>query len=148
MVSEGLVEKHRVEDERPDYYSLASDSANFERLTNDWDLDQVRLFNYFDNLMWNRGRVHSLFGFEPKLEVYLPVDQRVYGYYHLPVLHGDRLVARLEPKLERSESSLKVRGYWLEPGFKPTEEYRDKLEENLWSLARLTGADTVEWATS
>ncbi|MFH2111243.1 MAG: crosslink repair DNA glycosylase YcaQ family protein [Candidatus Bathyarchaeota archaeon] len=148
LVSDGSVEKHRIEGERPNYYALASDSADAERLSDDWDLNQVRLLNYFDNLMWNRGRVHTLFGFQPKLEVYLPVDQRVYGYYHLPVLHGDRLVARLEPKLERSESSLKVRGYWLEPGFKPTEEYQDKLEQNLWSLARLTGADTVTWATS
>jgi len=148
LVSKGSVEKHSVDGERPDYYALASDSSDAERLADDWDSGQVRLLNYFDNFMWNRGRVHALFGFQPKLEVYLPVDQRAYGYYHLPVLYGDRLVARLEPKLERFESRLKVRGYWLEDGFKPTEEYRDKLEENLWSLARFTGADTVMWATS
>jgi uncharacterized protein YcaQ len=95
--------------------------------------------------MWNRGRIRSLFGFQPKLEVYLPQDQRTFGYYHLPVLYGDRMVARLEPKLVRSEGTLLVRGYWREEGFEPNEEYEEKLAMTLESLARFSGADGVEW---
>ena len=148
LVADGTVERKKVEDEKAGYYLLGSDSVEADFLADDWGFDDVRLFNYFDNLMWNRGRIETLFGFQPKLEVYLPVDQRVYGYYHMPVLYGDKFVARVEPKLERVESKLKVRGYWLEKGFKSTEEYVDKLEETLQSLAQFTGADAVEWTTS
>jgi uncharacterized protein YcaQ len=135
----------RLEGGRTDYYMLARDREAAQRLLGDWGFDGVRLFNYFDNLMWNRERIHSLFGFQPKLEVYLPQDQRIYGYYHLPVLYGDRMVARLEPKLVRSEGTLLVRGYWREEDFEPNEEYEEKLAMTLESLARFSGADGVEW---
>jgi uncharacterized protein YcaQ len=145
--SEGEVETVTLEGGKAEHHLLASDHEAAQRLQDDWGFDQVRLLNYFDNLMWNRGRVHTLFGFQPKLEVYLPPDQRTYGYYHLPVLYRDRLVARLEPKLLRSEGRLLVRGYWAEKVFEPTEDYEDKLEETLESLARFNGADSVEWMT-
>jgi uncharacterized protein YcaQ len=145
LASEGEVEAVRLEGVKAEYHLLASDLEDAQRMQDDWGFDGVKLINYFDNLMWNRGRVHGLFGFQPKLEVYLPQDQRVYGYYHLPVLYGDRLVARLEPKMLRSEGKLMVRGYWLEDGFKTTEDYESKLEESLESLARFNGADRVEW---
>jgi uncharacterized protein YcaQ len=146
LASEGEVEAVRLQGGRTDYYMLSRDREDAERLQGDWGFDGVRLLNYFDNLMWNRGRIRTLFGFQPKLEVYLPQDQRTYGYYHLPVLYGDRMVARLEPKLMRSEGTLLVRGYWSEEGFEPTDEYHNKLEETLWSLARFSGADGVEWS--
>lgn len=145
LASEGEAEAVRLEDGKTSYYTLAADRETAERLQGDWGFDGVRLLNYFDNLMWNRRRIHALFGFQPKLEVYLPQDQRTYGYYHLPVLYGDRLVARLEPKMLRQEGKLLVRGYWTEDGFKATDDYESKLEESLESLARFNGADTVEW---
>ena len=95
--------------------------------------------------MWNRERIQRLFGFESKLEIYLPVDERVYGYYHLPVLYGDKIVARIEPKMDRSENKLIIRGYWTEPEFKETEDYRDKLEKNLESFAAFHETKTIEW---
>ena len=145
LATEGKVEAVSLEDGKTEHHLLASDHEDAQRLQDDWGFDGVRLLNYFDNLMWNRGRIHTLFGFQPKLEVYLPPDQRTYGYYHLPVLYGDRLVARLEPKMLRTEGKLLVRGYWPEDGFKPTEDYENKLEETLESLARFNGADRVEW---
>jgi len=95
--------------------------------------------------MWNRERVQHLFGFESKLEIYLPQDQRVYGYYHLPVLYGDQLVARIEPKMDRKEKKLIIRGYWTEPGFNETEEYKKKLDRTLEDFAAFHGAETTEW---
>ena len=114
-------------------------------IDDDFDFDDVRLLIYFDNLMWNRERVQHLFGFESKLEIYLPQDQRVYGYYHLPVLYGDQLVARIEPKMDRKEKKLIIRGYWIEPGFRETDEYREKLEKNLADFAAFHGAEVIEW---
>jgi hypothetical protein len=61
-----------------------------------------------------RGRAQQLFGFEYLWEVYKPVHQRRWGYYTLPVLYRDRLVARLDPRLERSQKRLHILGFWLE----------------------------------
>jgi hypothetical protein len=61
-----------------------------------------------------RGRAATLFDFEYLWEVYKPVAKRRWGYYTLPILYGDRLVARLDPRLERDTSSLVIKGFWLE----------------------------------
>ncbi|HSN74269.1 MAG TPA: crosslink repair DNA glycosylase YcaQ family protein [Anaerolineae bacterium] len=61
-----------------------------------------------------RGRAKRLFDFEYKWEVYTPAAQRRWGYYTLPILYGDRLVGRLDPKLDRKSMTLHVNGFWLE----------------------------------
>jgi hypothetical protein len=61
-----------------------------------------------------RGRAARLFDFEYVWEVYKPVDARRWGYYTLPILYGDRLVARLDPKLDRAAAALVINGFWLE----------------------------------
>jgi uncharacterized protein YcaQ len=61
-----------------------------------------------------RGRAKLVFGFEYIWEVYKPVEQRRWGYYVLPILYGDTLVARLDPKLDRKTMTLQINGFWLE----------------------------------
>jgi hypothetical protein len=148
MVSEGQVEKHGVNGDGKPYYCLP---ANYQRLqeleAGDFGFDDVRLFIYFDSLIWIRERVEHLFGFVPKLEVFRPKTERIYGFYHLPVLFGDRLVARIEPKMDRKNDVLNILGYWVEDGFKPTEDYKDKLHRNLSNFAQFHGAKEIEWQT-
>jgi uncharacterized protein YcaQ len=60
------------------------------------------------------GRAQALFGFDYIWEVYKPAAQRRWGYYTLPILYGDRLVARLDPKLDRARATLVINGFWLE----------------------------------
>ncbi len=134
-----------VEGDKNMHYGLDEDVVRLETIDGDFGFDDVRLLIYFDNLMWNRERVQHLFGFESKLEIYLPQNQRVYGYYHLPVLYGDQLVARIEPKMDRKEKKLIIRGYWTEPGFNETEEYKKKLDRTLEDFAAFHGAETTEW---
>ena len=139
------VRRFKVEGDKNTHYSLDEDIERLDTLDGDFSFNDVRLLVYFDNMMWNRERVQHLFGFESKLEIYLPQDQRVYGYYHLPVLYGDQLVARIEPKMDRKEKKLIIRGYWTEPGFNETEEYTEKLERNLSTFAAFHEAEEIEW---
>ncbi|HXI46100.1 MAG TPA: crosslink repair DNA glycosylase YcaQ family protein [Candidatus Acidoferrales bacterium] len=75
-----------------------------------------------DPFVWDRDLVRRLFDFDYLWEVYVPAAKRRWGYYVLPILWGDRLVGRIEPRLERRADTLGVVGLWWEPGFDPLAE--------------------------
>lgn len=76
-------------------------------------LDEVTFLSPLD-IVSARGRAKKLFDFEYKWEVYTPAHQRRWGYYVLPILYGDDLVARLDPKLDRNTMTLEIKGFWYE----------------------------------
>jgi uncharacterized protein YcaQ len=70
----------------------------------------------FDPLVWNRDRAMRLFDLDYKIEIYVPQEKRVYGYYSLPVLHNRRIVGRIDLKSDRQAGILRVQSAWAEPG--------------------------------
>jgi uncharacterized protein YcaQ len=75
-----------------------------------------------DPLCWDRDLLRRLFDFDYVWEVYVPAPKRRWGYYVLPILYGDRLVGRIEPRIDRRAKALRVIGAWWEAGFDPLAE--------------------------
>ena len=97
--------------------------------------DRVTLLSPFDRLIHDRDRAEALFDFHYRLEMFVPKAKREYGYYVLPLLVGDRIVGRAEPKFDRKTKTLTVLGKW---------DDTSRLDETLASLAEWLGAERVE----
>jgi uncharacterized protein YcaQ len=92
-----------------------------------------------------RGRAKPLFGFDYVWEVYKPASQRSFGYYTMPILWGDRLVGRFDPKLDRSTGTLVINGLWLEdPALARDEAFGDALARGMARFVRLLGAKRLD----
>ncbi len=107
---------------------------------------RLRILNPFDPAIRDRLRLQRLFGFEYRVEMFVPAAQRKWGYYVYPLLEGDRFVGRLEAKADRAAGTLSVLNLWPEPGVAWTPNRAAKLEAELARLARLAGVERVIWA--
>jgi len=101
------------------------------------------LLSPFDPVTWDRARALELFGFDYRIECYTPAPQRRYGYFTLPILHGERLIGRLDPKAHRALGVFEVKALHLEPGVKVTAGLVDSLREMLTRTARWHGTPEV-----
>lgn len=101
-----------------------------------------------DPFVWDREFLQPLFGFEHVWEVYLPKHRRRWGYYVLSVLFRDRLVGRIEPRVDRAGGRVQILGLWWEEWFDPRREegFVDAMRDALHAYLRFAGVSRVDWA--
>lgn len=119
---------------RPDWQEVLASSSRPSR--------RLRLLSPFDPLVRDRSRLSKFFDFDYRFEAFVPKAKRVFGYYVCPLLKGDRLVGRVDCKLDRKQRVLVVLGCWWEPGYKPQLK---ALNAELKRLAKRLGGHDIRY---
>ena len=154
LIEQGIASRVQVESSKDVYLTLNSDQPHLseleaQRIPKSWKPlgpsteEEVTLLAPLD-MVSARGRAKQVFDFEYLWEVYKPVHQRRWGYYTLPILYGDDLVARLDPKLDRKTNTLHILGFWLEDDAPKDEAFANALGRGLARFAKLVNAQHVE----
>ena len=140
LIEEGLIEEVRVEGWRDAAYMLP-DTLRPRNI-------EVRaLVSPFDSLVWCRPRIERLFDFHYRIEIYVPAPKRVYGYYVLPFVLGDRIVARVDLKADRQAGELVVPGAFSEENV-DVKHVAAELMSELREMATWLGLDRVRIGTN
>lgn len=104
----------------------------------------VKILSPFDNLVIHRERLQSLFDFDYKIECYVPAEKRVYGYFALPILYGNNLVARMDCKAHRSKQQLEILTLHLEDQFKMDQQFIDELTREIHNFAAFNQCQVMQ----
>jgi uncharacterized protein YcaQ len=142
LAHDGVLERVAVAGLGDDWWVHAED-AGFLRDPGDFRPRTV-LLSPFDNLIHDRARTEALFGFSHRLEIYTPKAQRRWGYFVLPVLDGDRLVARADLGFDRQAGRLVAHAVHAEPGVPRGRRLPQAIRRELERLAAWRGAREIE----
>ncbi|MGN7760244.1 winged helix-turn-helix domain-containing protein [Paenibacillus sp. 22594] len=123
---------------------ILADDGTFNH--NEAGVDFAAALAPLDNLLWDRELIKQLFGFTYRWEVYKPVAEREYGYYVLPLLYGERFIARFEPVMDKKNGVLNILRWWWEPDTGLSAEMIPALTSALDSLAECTRASSIRFA--
>ena len=120
LVEAGELVPVAVEGVRGERFMLADEVGLLEAMEDGASPPGVAFLAPLDPFVWDRQFLRSLYDFDYVWEVYVPAARRRWGYYVLPILFGDRLVGRIEPRVDRHHGVLRVVDLWWESGFEPS----------------------------
>jgi uncharacterized protein YcaQ len=145
LVAGGALISVEVEGVRTKRFVVADELALLQALPE--PTPSVAFIAPFDSFMWDAALLGSLFDFEYVWEGFFPPAKRRWGYYVLPICFGDRLVGRIEPRIDRARGRVDVLGLWWEDGFTPGRAgFVDAMRAALRAYLRFAGAERLEWA--
>jgi uncharacterized protein YcaQ len=144
LTERGEVIKVHVEGIEPPLYMRSEDEASLNKILHSKaPLPRAVILAPLDNLLWDRRLVKELFGFSYVWEVYKPVVERKYGYYVLPVLYGDRFIARFEPGRDKESGALMINKWWWESGVTPSKRMQSDLRDCFKRFLGYLGTDEL-----
>jgi uncharacterized protein YcaQ len=144
LLSQGRVLEVRVEGITAPLYMRSDDLVRFQQTldADDW-IPHAAVLAPLDNLLWDRQLIREVFAFDYLWEVYKPVAERRYGYYVLPVLYGDRFVARFEPGREKPSGAFVIKNWWWEANVHPSETLYASLRHCFTRFLTYLGTDRM-----
>lgn len=131
---------------RGDWYIHAEDLPLLERLQGDGWQPRTTLLSPFDNLICDRERTELMWDFYFRIEIYVPAAKRQYGYYVLPILHGDQLIGRIDPKMDRKNRRLQINAMYAEAGAPQDRTTGQAIQAAITDLADFLGAAEVVYS--
>ncbi len=145
LEDDSLIHRVSVEgfQERDERYVHDLDVRLLESIEDDAWQPRVSLLPPFDNLISGRQRTNRVFGFDYNHEMFLPEHKRKFGYYVLPILWGDRLIGRIDPRLDKENEKLIINSVHAEPGATDNKEVASKIDEKIEQLGEFLGAKQV-----
>jgi len=145
LLDRGEIGETQVEGIQEPFYFRIQDKSTLDRaLEMSEPPPQAVVMAPLDNLLWDRRMLQQLFDFEYRWEVYVPADKRRFGYYVLPVIYGDRFIARFEPGQVKKRGVLTIKNWWWEPGITLSEPMKFDLVQCFRRFLDYLGANHLE----
>ncbi len=149
LLHEGKVMEIGVEGIKPLLYIRSEDKPLLDHILECGKAStRAAILAPLDNLLWDRQLVKELFEFDYRWEVYKPVTERRYGYYVLPVLYGDRFIARFEPGKDKQSGALIIKNWWWEPDVTPSKELLSALSLCFKEFIAYLNTDSIQVGAS
>jgi hypothetical protein len=146
LQAEEVIERIHVAGDKGEWYIHAEDAPLLDRLErNEFAFERTTLLSPFDNLICDRARTAKLFNFDFRIEIYTPQHKRQYGYYVLPILHGDQLIGRIDPKMNREHGRLHIHAVHAEKGAPLNRATARSIRAAIEELAVFLGATEIHY---
>ena len=146
LVAEGVIERIHVADEKGEWYIHTADLPLLDWIeADDIAFERTTLLSPFDNLICDRARTAKLFNFNFRVEIYTPQHKRKFGYYVLPILHGDRLIGRIDPKMDREHGRLHIHAVHAEKDAPLSRKTARAIRTAIEDLATFLGATDIHY---
>ena len=128
---------------RGEWYVHADDLSLLDELSSGGWEPRTTLLSPFDNLISDRKRTERVFNFKYRFEVYVPKAKREYGAYVMPILHGDRFIGRIDPKMDRGQGRLLINAVYADPDAPMTAETGQAVAAAVEELGAFLGAEDI-----